>query len=100
MSIGCITPSIMIEIGARIARNRALLTKAEAALEKALDIGAKSYMFGSGNGSQRTTHRDLKEIKAIINELNADIRADTEFLSGAGVVSMNLRRNNGYYYIR
>lgn len=93
----CISSTLRAEAQARIERNKALLVKAEAAFEAALDAQVQSYQFDSGEASQRTTHRKLSELQDTIDRLNGLIRADEEFLSGAGITTLNLRRKR---YVR
>jgi hypothetical protein len=94
--MSCISSSARAAALARIAKNKELLAKTEAALEKALEVGAESYAFDSGEGSQRTKYRKLSEIEDLRSRLEASIAHDENFLSGAGVVSLNVRRAQGW----
>lgn len=80
------------EIEARLERNKQLLSKAQDALQDALDVKVKSYGLDTGEGSQRTVMRRLDDIQDLIDRLNANIRSDMELLYGMGVININLRR--------
>lgn len=54
----------------------------------------KSYAFDSGEGSQRTTRRDLSEIQDQIDRLEARERWLINELSSIGLVSVRLRRKH------
>jgi Cdc6-like AAA superfamily ATPase len=54
--------------------------------------GAQSYMFDSGEGSQRTTRRSLKEMEETLERLYARESHLINELNRMGVVSIRLRR--------
>jgi hypothetical protein len=83
--------STRARIVARIARNEALLAEAETALSGTL-TPYREYRFDSGEGSQKTEYKDPRQLKDIIDSLEAQIEADYRRLNGTGIVNMNLRR--------
>ncbi len=76
---------------ARLAKKQAQLDKLYEAYDDASD-NVKEYRFDSGEGSQRTEYRDLKDISTEIVRLEKEIDALIRKISGIGVVNMNLRR--------
>jgi hypothetical protein len=56
--------------------------------------GAQSYAFDSGEGSQRTTRRTLKEIMDMLDRLQATESHLINELYNMGIVSVKLRRKN------
>lgn len=89
--MACILPSTRARIVARIAKNETLLAEAEEALSSSL-TPYKEYRFDSGEGSQKTEYKDPRQLKQIIDSLEAQIEADYRRLNGTGVVNINLRR--------
>lgn len=86
-------------ISSRRGRLQAQLARVQAALTALYDTQlelssstAKSYMFESGEGSQRTTRRDLKEIQDNIDRLEAKERSLINDLFNMGLVNIRLRR--------
>ncbi len=89
----------MSYITARIARLKAQLARVQTALaalyETYTDLaarGVESYLFDSGEGSQRSTRRKLSEIHNQIAQLEATEEHLLNELSGVGLVSTQLRR--------
>ncbi len=85
------TASRKSALEARLAKKEAQLEKLYVAYDDASD-NVKEYRFDSGEGSQRTEYRDLKDISAEITRLEKEIDFLTRKLSGLGIVNMNLRR--------
>lgn len=56
--------------------------------------GAQSYAFDSGDGSQRTTRRSLKEIMDMLDRLQAQENHIFNELYNMGIVSVRLRRKS------
>jgi len=52
----------------------------------------KSYAFDSGEGSQKTTRRDLSSIQTQIDQLEATESRIINELSNMGLISIRLRR--------
>lgn len=86
-------------ITARKARLQAQLTSVQTQIENLTDImtemsatGAQSYAFDSGEGSQRTTRRTLKDIMDSLDRLRATESHLINELYNMGIVSVKLRR--------
>ena len=81
---------------------QAQLSAMETALTKMAATGNLSYSFDSGEGSQRTTRRSLKEIEETIERLNAREAHLINSLYNMGIVSVKLRRKSSsdYYNAR
>jgi hypothetical protein len=64
--------------------------------------GAQSYMFESGEGSQRTTRRSLKEILDSLDRLYATESHLINAIYRMGIVSIKLRRRSsrGFLHVR
>lgn len=81
---------------ARLQRQLARVQAQIAALDDVLlemsASGALSYMFDSGEGSQRTTRRSLKEIQDSVDRLYATESHLINELYNMGLVSVKLRR--------
>lgn len=56
--------------------------------------GAQSYAFDSGEGSQRTTRRSLKEIIDMLERLQATESHIINELYNMGVISLRVRRKS------
>lgn len=76
----------------QLATKQAQIAKLNAALEKMIDTGAKSYKFDSGEGSQLTTWRSFDEITDMLQLLEATEDHLINKLHGMGLVSIQLRR--------
>jgi hypothetical protein len=94
----CISDTERAEAEARLAKNKALLAEAQTALENTIKAEVESYRFDTGEGSQMTKRRKFSDLTDLIDRLNSWIREDEDFLAGAGVVSINLRRKIGRGY--
>lgn len=66
---------------------------ANTAYESALGKGAtESYRFDSGEGSQSTKYRPLKDLAAEVKRLETEITALERQLRGDGIMAVRLRR--------
>jgi 6-phosphogluconolactonase (cycloisomerase 2 family) len=71
---------------------QAALTSAYTALTEGAASGVESYAFDSGEGSQRTTRRSLKEMQDIIDVLEAKQDHLINELYNMGLIAVALRR--------
>lgn len=85
------------EIQALIDKKTAQLTVLETVYSEAM-IAQSEYRFDSGEGSQRTMMRPLKEISAEMTRLEAEIAGLNRKLSGTGLVNICLRRKVQWDY--
>lgn len=94
-------------ISSRRSRLQSQLTSVQSALNNFYDglsemstSGVKSYMFDSGEGSQRTTRYSYKEIIDAIRELEATESHLINELYGMGLICARLRRKTPSSVIR
>jgi len=88
-------------ISIRKARLQSQLTLVQTQIENLNSVltemsatAAQSYAFDSGEGSQRTTRRTLKEIMDMLDRLYATESHLINELYNMGLVSVKLRRKN------
>jgi hypothetical protein len=89
--MACISTARRTALLAELATLEALKTKYESALTE-VSAGVESYKFDSGEGSQQTKNRSLKEIRETLDWVNSRIEAINRRLNGTGIVNLNLRR--------
>jgi hypothetical protein len=70
------------------------ISNLESVLTEMSATGNQSYAFDSGEGSQRTTRRSLKDIQDSIDRLYARESHLINELYGMGIVSVRLRRKS------
>ena len=70
------------------------ITNLTSVLTEMSATGALSYSFDSGEGSQRTTRRSLKEIQDSLDRLLATEAHLINELHRMGIVSVKLRRKS------
>lgn len=94
-------------VSSRKARLQARLTQVQAALSNFYDglsemsaSGIKSYMFDSGEGSQRTTRYTYQEAIDAIRELEATEEHLINELYGMGLIGVRLRRKTPSSVVR
>jgi hypothetical protein len=76
----------------RLVKVQAQIPALEDAVAEAMASGNLSYVFDSGEGSQRTTRRSLKDMQDSLNQLYATEDHIINELYGMGLVSIRLRR--------
>ena len=78
----------------QLARVQASLTSLYNTLADAATSQTQSYMFDSGEGSQRTTRRKLSDIQDMIDRLTATENHLINELSNMGLVNVRVRRKS------
>ncbi len=78
----------------QLARVQASLTSLYSTLADAATSQTQSYMFDSGEGSQRTTRRKLSDIQDMIDRLTATENHLINELSNMGLVNVRVRRKS------
>lgn len=75
------------------------ISKLQTVLSSAIQNGeVEEYVFNSGEGSQKTVRRSLKELNNLLIDLKAQEDRIYRKLYGRSVINVNLRRKryNGY----
>lgn len=90
--MACLTSNRRAQLKARLAKREASLVIVEATYDKLLASGVESYRFDSTEGEQQTKRRNLSEVKAQMDSLQAEVDNLRKALAGQGIVNMNLRR--------
>jgi hypothetical protein len=85
---------------AQLANVQAALTNFYNGLSEMSASGVKSYMFDSGEGSQRTTRYSYQEIIDAIRELEATETHLLNEIYGMGLICTRLRRKTPSSVIR
>ena len=99
--MGCLTSTKRAILQARIDKLDEQIDALETALDGAIvTMGVEDFRFDSGDGSQRQTNRNPKEINDLLDDLNARRDRYQRILDGTGVVSIGLRRQSGGIYGR
>ena len=83
-----------IRLQRQLTRVQAALTALYAMQTEQAGLSAESYSFDSGEGSQRTTRRSLKDILEDIARLEATEDHLYNELSNMGIVSVRFRRTS------
>ena len=87
----CISTTELARINARITTYETLLTAADAAV-LAAQTDVESYRFDSGEATQQTKRRKLKDLLNNVESIEAILRRLNQRLNGTGVINLNLRR--------
>jgi len=93
-NMACITPARRTQLLTKISRLESQLETLYTAYETMISSGVSSYKFDSGEGSQSTNYRSLKEVSNEIERIESQIEKAYKQLNGGGIVNMNLRRKN------
>jgi len=83
-----------LRLQTQLARVQASLTSLYDTLSEAAASQNHSYMFDSGEGSQRTTRRKIQDIQDMIDRLEATESHLINELSNMGLVNVRLRRKS------
>ena len=99
--MACLPRWLRTEYERQLTSVTAQITKLETAIDDAYENSeVEEYAFNSGEGSQRTKRRSIKELTTELEKLeNKKLRLMRK-LYGHAVVNMNLRRKSRGYYNR
>jgi len=91
--MACLPTYLRTKYLADLASIQAQLTAIRATILTALENGeVEEYRFNSGEGSQQTIRRSLKELYNIQSSLEADEARILRKLNGRALTNLNLRR--------
>jgi hypothetical protein len=91
--MGCLSQSKVTDYLARIARIDSQLDKLYLSFDSSLEkADVEEYRFDSGDGSQKTIHRDPNKILDMIRGLESRRDWYAGQINGSGITSVNMRR--------
>lgn len=91
--MACLPSYLVSKYTADLERVQAQIKKANESLEAALENSeVEEYSFNSGEGTQRTKRRSIKELQSVLNDLESREAWLLRKLNGTSLVNLNLRR--------